>query len=109
MSDTAAGTGTPKPKSPFVPLLLLGIAVVVSMLYETVQLLGERVALAELKISQIQPLKDSQKLRAALGSFASRTQRLADAGDPSARLLVDELRKRGITIDPDAAPPPPPR
>jgi hypothetical protein len=42
------------------------------------------------------------KLRASLDALAVDTQRLAEAGNPSAKLLVDELRKRGITINPAA-------
>jgi hypothetical protein len=31
--------------------------------------------------------------------LALETQKLADAGNPNARTVVDELRKRGITIN----------
>jgi hypothetical protein len=39
------------------------------------------------------------RLRASLDGLAADTQRLADAGNASAALLVTELRKRGVTIN----------
>ncbi len=96
-------------RSPFVPLLLVVIAVLLALLFQLKQLVDERSALAALKVSQMQPLDQSQKLRASLDSVAASTERLAEAGNASATLLVDELRKRGITINPDAQSPPPPR
>ena len=104
MSDTSAVNV----RSPFLPLLLLGCAFVAWTAYQTKQLIGERSSLAALELSQEQPLEQSQKLRAALDSIAAQTQRLADSGDASAKLVVDELRKRGITINPAAALAPPP-
>jgi hypothetical protein len=92
-----------------VPLLLLACAWVGWLAFQTYQLGGERQALSALKVSQTEPLEQSRKLRVALDSVAASTQRLADGGNASARLLVDELRKRGITIDPNAQTPPPPR
>jgi hypothetical protein len=104
MSDTPANI-----TSPFLPLLLFGCAFLTWTAYQTQQLIGERSALASLELSQEQPLEQSQKLRAALDSIAAQTQRLADSGNASAKLLVDELRKRGITINPNAPTAPPPR
>ena len=39
---------------------------------------------------------------ASLDGLAAATQRLADRGNPNAALLVMELSKRGITINPQA-------
>jgi hypothetical protein len=101
MNDEARG--------PFLPLLLIGATVLVWMLFQTTQLISEHGNLGKALASQVQPLEQSKKLRAALDSVASNTQRLADSGDASAKLLVDELRKRGITINPNAAAQPAPR
>jgi len=96
-------------KSPFLPLLLLACGFSGWIAFQMTQLLAEREALAALKLSQTEPLEQSRKLREALDSVAASTQRLADAGNASAKVLVEELRKRGITIDPNAhtVPPPP--
>jgi hypothetical protein len=41
--------------------------------------------------------------------LASDTARLAEQGNRNAKLVVDELRKRGVTINTAAAPPPSPK
>jgi hypothetical protein len=96
-------------RSAFVPVLLVGCAVLVWMGFQTAQLISERRQLDEAHNSQAQPLEQSQKLRASLDSIAAATQKLADSGDAGAKLLVDELNKRGITINPNAASQPSPR
>ena len=44
------------------------------------------------------------KLRSSLDALARETAILADRGNAGARLIVDELRKRGVTINPKAPP-----
>lgn len=105
MSDTTFTA----PKGPFVALLLLSVAFAAWVVFQSVQLLSERNTLEALRTAQAQSLSQSQKLRGELDSIASNTQRLAESGNASARLIVDELRKRGITINPDAQSSPPPR
>lgn len=95
--------------SPFVPLLLLGCAMLGWMGFQTEQLMAERVNLDKARTSQTQPIEQSKKLRVALDSIAASTQRLADSGNASAKLVVDELKKRGITINPNAASTAPPK
>jgi len=94
---------------PFVPLLLLTGALLLAFGMQTVQLLRERQALQAAHAGQQQTVDNAGKLRASLDALAADTQRLADAGNPNAALLVNELRKRGITINAaaQAAPPAP--
>lgn len=87
------------PHSPFVPLLLGGLALLGWLAFQTQQLLGERQALQAAYTSQQQTVDNAGKLRGSLDALAADTQRMADGGNPNARLLVDELRKRGITIN----------
>ena len=44
-------------------------------------------------------LQESKKLRDSLDAIARGTAQLADAGNGNARLVVDELKKRGVTIN----------
>jgi len=44
-------------------------------------------------------VEQAQKVRQTLDRLASETQRLADGGNANARLVVEELRKRGVTIN----------
>ena len=46
-------------------------------------------------------MQDSKKLRDSLDAIARGTAQLADGGNPNARLIVSELKKRGITLSPD--------
>ena len=91
-------------RSAFVPLLLGGLAVLGWLGFQAQQLYAERHALQTAYASQQQTVDNSAKLRASLDTLAADTQRLADAGNPNARALVDELKKRGVTINPASTP-----
>ena len=91
-------------RSAFVPLLLGGLAVLGWLGFQAQQLYAERQALQAAYASQQQTVDNSAKLRASLDTLAADTQRLADAGNPNARALVDELKKRGVTINPASTP-----
>lgn len=89
----------------FVPLLLMELALLLAFGFQTAQLLRERQALQDAHAGQQQTVDNAGKLRTSLDALAADTQRLADAGNANAALLVSELRKRGITIN-AAAPAP---
>lgn len=94
-----------KAHSPLVPLLLLLLALLVWIAFQTTQLLSERGNLKAMEVNQEAQVQQSQKLRAALDALAADTAKLAEQGNPNAKLLVEELRKRGVTINPNAAKP----
>ncbi len=102
-SDRSDAAAASVHHSPFVPLLLGGLAVMGWLGFQAQQLLTEREALATAHASQQQTVDNAAKLRASLDALAADTQRMAQAGNPSARLLVDELARRGVTINPGAA------
>jgi hypothetical protein len=87
-----------------VPLLLGLVALVGMLTMQTVLLSLERGALQTAHDAQQQTVENAAKLRGSLDGLAADTQRLADAGNGNAALLVTELRKRGITINPSPAP-----
>ena len=89
----------PVSSSPFVPMLLASLALLGWLGFQTWQLLNDRQALQASYASQQQTVENSGKLRTSLDALAADTQRMADGGNPNAKLLVDELRKRGITIN----------
>lgn len=90
-------------RGPFVPLLLVGIAVIAWFGLQNWLLLQDRDSLRSTHASQQQTVDNAARLRQSLDAVAADTQRLANAGNPNARLLVEELRRRGITINPTAA------
>ena len=89
-------------RTPFVPLGLLALAVLVWVGFQAVQLTLERQRLAAVLANQDSLVLNSQKLRANLDSLATETAKLAEQGNPNARLLVDQLRQRGVTINTQA-------
>lgn len=99
---TGENTSGTAARSPFVPMLLLAAAVLVLLVFQTAQLYRDRGSLQQLKDSQQQPLEEARKLRSQLDGVAADTARLAEKGNANAQRVVEELRKRGITINPDA-------
>lgn len=98
----------PRHHGPFVPLLL-GLAALAAWFgLQTYLLLEEGRNLRNAHSAQQQTVDNATRLRQSLDAVAADTQRLADSGNPNARLLVDELRRRGVTINPNppAAPAP---
>lgn len=98
--DGGAAPPSPGPYSVFVPALLVALAVVASLGFQAVQLVAEQqrlqAALSGLEAQQ----QAAVKLRASLDAVATATAKLAAGGNANARVVVDELRKRGVTITP---------
>ena len=93
------------PRSAFIALLLGGLALLGWLAFQAQQLMAEHQNLQTAYASQQQTVDNAGKLRASLDVLAADTQRLADSGNPNARALVDELKKRGVTINSANTPP----
>lgn len=100
MIDIAPDRAVRQGRSPFVPLLLLSVALVTWFGFQSYQLVRERQQLTLLRASQDISMEAAGKVRASLDTVAAATARLADEGNVNARVLVEELRRRGITINP---------
>lgn len=85
---------------PFVPLLLFVLATVTWFAFQCYQLVREKDSLATAHANQTRQFDDSGKLRGSLDAIARDTSLLAAKGNPGARLVVDELARRGVTINP---------
>lgn len=85
-------------RSPFLPLLLVSVAIVGWFAFQTYLLTSERRQLAVLRAGQDAQVETAGKVRASLDTVAAATARLAEGGNVNARVLVEELRRRGITI-----------
>jgi hypothetical protein len=107
-SPVAEEPPRPQGRKPFLPLLLLTVAFLGWTIFQTTELIRERSALAETRSQQNAPLAQAQKIRVATDSMASKTQKLADAGNPNAQMVISQLKQRGITVNPNASTPPPP-
>jgi hypothetical protein len=85
--------------SAFIPVLILSLVMLAWFSFQSMQLRFEREALRTTIAAQDKPVADSQKLRDSLDTIARGTQQLADGGNPNARIVVEELKKHGITIN----------
>ena len=90
-----------KERSYFIPLLMIAIALLSWTAFQTIQLVKERTYLKTVFASQSQTVEQAEKLRAQLDSIAKGTLQLANQGNASAKIIVEGLRKRGVTINPD--------
>ena len=70
------------------------------VVFQTTQLVSERTNLERLKVGQESAFQQSVKTRAEIDSIANDIARLAAQGNSGAQLIVTELQKRGIRIDP---------
>jgi hypothetical protein len=93
--------------SSFLPLLLLVSAAVAWSAFQCYQLIIEKQALATVYSNQSRPFEDAGKLRNSLDTLARETALLADKGNPGAKLIIGELARRGVTINPNPQPPAP--
>lgn len=89
-------------RSAFLPVVLFGAAMLGWLGFQCFHLVKERSQLLQTLSAQEQLVQSATSLRGRLDTVARETQLLADSGNPNAKLLVDELRKRGITINPNA-------
>lgn len=58
----------------------------------------ERDGLQQAATNQQKQFEAAEKVRKQLDAIATGMQKLADTGNGSAKLVVEELRKRGVTI-----------
>ena len=84
--------------SAFVPILILGLALLAWFAFQATQLRMERDAMQATFAAQEKPMGDAKKLRDSLDVIAKGTAQLAESGNPGARLLVDELARRGVNL-----------
>lgn len=103
MAATQPAVTQPATRSPFWPVLLASTALLGWLTLQMHAQWLDRETLQLAKASQQSTVDKAATLRGALDALAADTQRLADAGNANAGLLVKELRARGITINPSAS------
>jgi hypothetical protein len=88
--------------SAFLPILLVTCAITGLLLFQAWQLYKDRRVLADLRANQRPAYVEAQRLQTQLEGVAAGTAELAKQGNANAQLIVEALRSRGITINPDA-------
>ena len=84
----------------YLPLLLTLIGIVSWLVFQTSQLVIEHGALLQLRANQVSTLHTMQKMRKQLETLSVGAAKLAQQGNPNAKLIVDDLHRKGITINP---------
>ncbi len=107
-SARATGPSSAGLRSAFSPLLLLALALIAWLGFQCMQQVGERQQLAAMQGSLDAQEAAAKKVRASLDAVATATAKLATAGNANAVFVVEELRKRGVTINADSGAPKPP-
>jgi hypothetical protein len=95
----------PVERSANLPLTILLIALVVWFGYQTLQLVSERANLGEARGHQEAAMQEAQKLRTQFESLVSKLSELANKGHAGAKLVIDELQKRGMAAQPETMTP----
>ena len=86
------------------PLLAVLVAALLSWFgYQAWHLQREYRSLVQIRASSEAPLDQARKRRAQLESIMRRTVELAQKGNPGATLILQELARRGVTINPAPA------
>ena len=83
------------------PLTILLIALVLWFGFHTLQLASERANLSEASGHQEAAMQEAQKLRTQFESLVTKLSELANKGHAGAKLVMDELQKRGMAAQPE--------
>jgi len=89
--------------SPFVPLLVMALTMLVMVTFQTIQISKDREVLTTVKTNQEAAVIESQKVRLQFESIAENTGQLAANGNKNAQAIMEQLRKQGITVNLNAA------
>ncbi|HEX9442879.1 MAG TPA: hypothetical protein VGA73_02110 [Candidatus Binatia bacterium] len=86
------------------PLALTMIALLIWFGFQTVALVFERGQLSAVNSNYAAGMQEAQKMQAQLQAVITQTADLANKGNPNAKIVLQELEKRGIPLA-SAAPP----
>ena len=90
--------------SAFLPIAILGIVMLAWFAFQAMQFRAERDAIRDATANQEKLVDEAKKLRDSFHAIARGAEELAEAGNPGARVIVEGLKKRGITIAPGPTP-----
>jgi hypothetical protein len=87
------------------PLIVLLAAVTIYFGFQTLQLLSERGNLGAVKSNQESAMQEAQKVQTQFKTLVTKTGQLADQGHAGAKMVMEELQKRGVGVAPEAEAP----
>lgn len=106
MSDPLASACN---RNVFVPLAVGLLAMLIWVGFQASQMVREQDNLKQVYANQDSSLQAAQKMRTQMDVIAAGTVKLANQGNANAKMIIQALAERGITIDPDAKSPVPPQ
>jgi len=80
------------------PVSLIAFILFIMLAFQSSQILRERDALHDARVNQEKTLEQAQKVQAQLDALAIGTKKLADQGNKNAKVIVDRMKRLGITI-----------
>ena len=87
-----------------VAVIITLVALLLWFGFQSLQLWRERSNLSAVKASQESAIQESEKIRLQFQGLMTKTSELANQGHGGARMIVDELQKRGIGVPPAGKP-----
>lgn len=92
-----------------VPLIITLAALTIYFGFQTLQLIAERGSLGQVKSNQEAAIQEAQRVQTQFKNLVSKTGELAAQGHAGAKMVMEELQKRGLGLAPEAAPPAEPK
>ena len=87
------------------PFIITLVALMIYFAFQTLQLAIERNNLGLVKANQDAAMQEAQKVQAQFKTLVSKTGELAAQGHAGARMVMEELQKRGLGAAPEAPTP----
>lgn len=89
---------TPAGRSPYLPLLIVLVAIALYFAFQTLELVRARGQLAQVRDGQTAALTAGAKIHAQFDALAGGTAVLAQKGDPDAKAIAAEFGRRGFNF-----------
>jgi len=83
-----------------IALVLIVISTLLMGVFRSVELVEERRSLSETRNQQDRAVEEAAKLRRQFDALAAGVVRPAAEGNGNAKTIVDEMRRRGVTLPP---------
>jgi hypothetical protein len=89
----------PRPSDPWRAVALLTVAFVAWLSFQAIQHIRERSTLQAMRAAQEATIGQAPRIRGQFESITKGTLELAQQGNAGAALIVEELARRGVTIN----------
>jgi hypothetical protein len=84
------------------PFIITLVALMIYFAFQTLQLAVERNNLGLVKANQNAAIQEAQKVQAQFKTLVTKTGELAAQGHAGAKMVMEELQKRGLGAAPEA-------